>query len=89
MIHYLDIPKSVKAEHEGEIKCFAKNMVGQCETTCHLKIIPKIDYRSVLKNRSSDADEIFYAPVVRAEHRSEILKNIIYSSFFLIIIKFE
>jgi hypothetical protein len=72
MIHYMDIPKTVKAEHEGVIRCFAKNMVGQCETTCKLKITPKLDYRSFLKNRSNDADEIFYAPVVRTEQRSKI-----------------
>ena len=70
MIHYLDIPKTVKAEHEGTIKCFAKNMMGQCETTCQLKINPKIDYRSVLRNRNNDVEEIFYQPIVRTEDRS-------------------
>lgn len=81
MIHYLDIPKTVKAEHEGTIRCFAKNMMGQCETTCHLRIKPKIDYRSVLRNRSSDMDETFYQPVTKTEDRSNKKKQT--TNFFL------
>jgi hypothetical protein len=72
MIHYMDIMKSVKAEHEGTIRCFAKNMVGQCETTCQLRLNSKIDYRAVLKNRTIDTDDIFYQPIIGREERSKI-----------------
>ena len=69
--------KSVKAEHEGTIRCFAKNMVGQCETSCQLRLNSKIDYRSVLKNRT-ETDEIFYQPIICREERSK--KQIFYIS---------
>ena len=49
MIHYLDIPKSSKQD-EGTVRCYAKNIHGEVETSCLLKVNPKADYRSMLKN---------------------------------------
>lgn len=49
MIHYLDIPKTSKMD-EGTIRCFARNIKGEVESTAQLKINPKTDFRSVLRN---------------------------------------
>ncbi len=57
MIHYLDIPKTNKAEHEGTIRLVAKNFQGATETSCQLKIIPKLNYRSVLKITKSEEEK--------------------------------
>lgn len=57
MIYYLDILKTNKAEHEGTIRCLAKNIKGEKDTTCQLKIIPKLDYWSVLKVTKEEEPE--------------------------------
>jgi hypothetical protein len=49
MIHYLDIPKTSKND-EGIIRCIAKNQSGEVETKAKLRINPKADFRSVLRN---------------------------------------
>lgn len=49
MIHYLDIPKTSKAD-EGTVRCFARNIKGEVESSAQLKINPKADFRSVLRN---------------------------------------
>ena len=68
MIHYLDIPKTTKSE-EGIIRCIARNMNGEVESTAHLKINPKADYRSVL--RSVKTGEPVVAEVEEATTRDE------------------
>ena len=49
MIHYLDIPKTSKLD-EGTVRCYAKNIHGETETSAILKVNPKADFRSMLKN---------------------------------------
>jgi hypothetical protein len=49
MIHYLDIPKTAKLD-EGTVRCYAKNVHGEVETSCVLRVNPKADFRSMLKN---------------------------------------
>jgi hypothetical protein len=49
MIHYLDIPKTNKGD-EGIVRCFARNIKGDAETSAELRVNPKTDYRTVLRN---------------------------------------
>lgn len=71
MIHYLDIPRAVKAEHEGTILCRAKNIMGECETTCQLKLIPKLDYKSVLKVSQTEEPESIAKKKAQNEKQGE------------------
>jgi len=76
MIHYLDIPKTNRAEHEGTIRCVAKNCMGVSETTCQLKLTPKLNYRSVLKITKTE-DEKKEEAKIEAQieaHKAEALK---------------
>jgi hypothetical protein len=49
MIHYLDITKASKQD-EGVIRCIARNVHGEKEVAARLRVNPKADFRSVLKN---------------------------------------
>ena len=70
MIHYLDIPKTSKLD-EGVVRCYAKNIHGEAETSSYLKVNPKADFRSVLKN-SKTGEKIVPEEEVRRE-RSTII----------------
>ena len=68
MIHYLDIPKANKAEHDGIVRCHVKNSLGEVETTCRLKVNPKLNYRSVLKVvKTEEIDDIVLVKTAKAE----------------------
>lgn len=49
MIHYLDILKANKSD-EGVVRCFARNIQGEIESSANLKVTPRPDYRTVLRN---------------------------------------
>lgn len=49
MIHYLDILKAGKMD-EGVVRCFARNIQGEIETSAQLKVNPRPDFRTVLRN---------------------------------------
>jgi hypothetical protein len=49
MIHYLDVTKASKQD-EGLIRCIARNIHGEKEVSARLRVTPKADFRSVLKN---------------------------------------
>lgn len=49
MIHYLDVLKTSKQD-EGIVRCFARNMQGEVESSAHLKVNPRPDFRTVLRN---------------------------------------
>lgn len=57
MMHYLDILKASKAD-EGIVRCFARNIKGETETSSHLTVNPKANYRSLLKNPKTGAPSI-------------------------------
>lgn len=82
MIHYLDIPKTSKAD-EGIVKCFARNIMGEAETTCQLRVNPKTDFRSVLRNVKTGEPVVIEQeePDEEAKARAERRKY----SFFLFI----
>jgi hypothetical protein len=88
MIHYLDIPKTSKAD-EGTVKCFARNIMGEAETTCQLRINPKTDFRSVLRNVKTGEPVVIEQeePDEEAKARAERRKNFLFfSSLFFIFI---
>ena len=49
MIHYLDISKASKQD-EGIVRCIARNIMGEKEIFARLRVNPKADFRSVLRN---------------------------------------
>ena len=49
MIHYLDILKAGKND-EGVVRCIARNIQGEVESSAHLRVNPRPDYRTVLRN---------------------------------------
>ena len=49
MIHYLDILKASKSD-EGVVRCFARNIQGDIESSASLRVNPRPDYRTVLRN---------------------------------------
>ena len=51
MIHYLDIPKPIRAD-EGVVRCVAKNAKGEVECSTKLTMTHKTDYRSVLHTKT-------------------------------------
>ena len=62
MIHYLDIPKTAKLD-EGTVRCFAKNIQGEVETSAFLRVNPKTDYRSVLRNVKTGEPVVLEEPI--------------------------
>lgn len=70
MIHYLDIPKTSKAD-EGLIRVFAKNINGEIESSAQLKVNPKQDYRSVLRS-SKTGEPIHVNEDVKQDTSTEI-----------------
>lgn len=67
MIHYLDIPRTIRAD-EGIVKCVAKNSKGEAESTAKLSLNHKSDYRSHLINAKT-GEPAFVEPTVRDETR--------------------
>ena len=68
MIHYLDIMKASKND-EGTVRCFAKNFKGETETTAQLRVNPKADYRSVLRNVKTGEPVVIEAEELTEEQR--------------------
>jgi len=69
MIHYLDIPKAGRQD-EGTVRCYAKNVHGEVETSCVLRVVPKADFRALLKNAKTG--ERHQPDVEPVKERSEL-----------------
>jgi hypothetical protein len=85
MIHYLDIPKTTKND-EGIIRCIAKNQSGEVETKAKLRINPKADFRSVLRNSKTGEPLKIEEETVR-ERGKPINFNLLKNFLFLYLIK--
>lgn len=84
MIHYLDIPKTSKND-EGIIRCIAKNQSGEVETKAKLRINPKADFRSVLRNvKTGEPIKIEEEPVKERGRKFSLilLKRITFYNYF-------
>lgn len=73
MIHYLDIPKTAKTD-EGIVRCFARNIKGEVETSAKLKVNPKTDYRTVLRNVKTGEQVYVEEEQPKADTKRTLLK---------------
>lgn len=80
MIHYLDIPKTAKTD-EGIIRCYARNIQGEAESMAHLRINPKTDYRSVLRNVKTGEPVVIEEPARNQDKCNQINYSLL-SSFY-------
>lgn len=72
MIHYLDILKVSKAD-AGVVRCFARNIQGEVESSAQLKVNPRPDYRTVLRNAKTG--EPVYIEEAETKPDTECTKN--------------
>ena len=77
MIHYLDIPKTTKND-EGTIRCIAKNQSGEVETKAKLRVNPKTDFRTILRNVKTGEPVVIESEPSRDRGMFILLDNIIY-----------
>lgn len=87
MIHYLDIPKTQKHD-EGTVRCYAKNIHGEVETSALLKVNAKTDFRSMLKNAKTGERHVPEVEPVRERSKSSEKQNF-YQVFKNIILMFK
>ncbi len=70
MIHYLDITKAGKQD-EGVIRCIARNVHGEKEVVARLRVNPKADFRSVLKNAKTGEPSFIQEAQVQQDFDTE------------------